>query len=60
MDSKEYILNAKKTESVNFSEIIDRVGNKRMIRLLHASMGVSTEAGELLDALKSIFIMEKS
>lgn len=52
MDSKSYIEAAKKTESTNFSEIKERLSDTSTIRLLHAAMGVSTESGELLDALK--------
>ncbi len=52
MNSKEYIKNATKTESVNFETIGTRLQTKENIRLLHAAMGISTEAGELLDALK--------
>ena len=52
MDSKAYIEAAKKTESTNFSDIKERLTDKETIRLLHAAMGVSTESGELLDALK--------
>ena len=52
MDSKEYIANAKKTESVNYDEIISRLSSPRMVRCLHAAMGLSTESGELLDAIK--------
>lgn len=39
------------TENKNYEEIIDRV-NKRGIRLLHGTIGASTEAAELLDAIK--------
>tara|TARA_Y100000991_G_scaffold214840_1_gene203559 strand:+ start:1164 stop:1544 length:381 start_codon:yes stop_codon:yes gene_type:complete len=52
MDSKVYINQAKQTESKNFDEVNQRVSNEKMLRILHAGMGVSTEAGELLDALK--------
>ena len=52
MDSKTYIHDAKRTESQNFDEIAGRLSQRKMIRLLHSAMGVSTEAGELLDALK--------
>lgn len=52
MLSKDYIEAAKKTESTNFSEIKERLSDEGMIRLLHATVGVSTESGELLDALK--------
>lgn len=52
MDSNTYINNAKKTESVNFDIIAARLSDKSNIRILHSAMGVSTEAGELLDAVK--------
>lgn len=52
MNSNEYIENAKKTESVNFETISKRLQDKGMIRILHSALGVSTEAGELLDAVK--------
>lgn len=52
MESKEYISLAKKTESRDFAPIAERLSEESTIRLLHAAMGASTEAGELLDAVK--------
>jgi NTP pyrophosphatase (non-canonical NTP hydrolase) len=52
MNSQEYIKNALKTESTNFSDIEKRLSDDSLKRLLHAGMGLSTEAGEFLDALK--------
>ena len=52
MNSKEYISKAKQTESMDFQVIADRLSKKQNTRLLHAAMGISTEAGELLDAMK--------
>jgi len=52
MNSSDYIKNAIKTESVDFNAIENRLSQKGMIRLLHAGMGLSTEAGEFLDSLK--------
>lgn len=52
MNSKEYIENAVKTESTNFKSMDDRLSKDGLKRLLHAGMGLSTEAGEFLDALK--------
>ena len=52
MKSSTYIENAKKTESVNYEVIAQRLSDKGMIRILHSALGVSTEAGELLDAVK--------
>ena len=52
MNSSDYIKNAIKTESVDFMAIEGRLGKKENIRLLHAAMGLSTEAGEFLDSMK--------
>ncbi len=52
MNSKEFVENAIKTESRNFSEIGERMSEVRNQRLLHAGIGLATEAGEFLDALK--------
>jgi NTP pyrophosphatase (non-canonical NTP hydrolase) len=51
MNPTEYIENAIVTESRDFDSIRPRLTD-RNIRLLHAAIGVSTEAGELLDSLK--------
>ena len=52
MDSKEYIRDAIKTESRDFSAMDKRLSDDGTKRLLHAGIGLSTEAGEFLDALK--------
>lgn len=52
MNSSTYIENAKKTESVNYENIASRLQSKSMIRILHSALGLSTEAGEILDAIK--------
>ena len=51
MNSSTYIENAKKTESVNYENIANRLQSKSMIRILHSALGLSTEAGEILDAV---------
>jgi NTP pyrophosphatase (non-canonical NTP hydrolase) len=51
MNSEAYIQDAIKTESNDFLGIKERFSDEN-IRLLHSSIGLSTEAGELLDALK--------
>ena len=48
----QYIKDAIKTESIDFASIYKRIMREEVIRILHASMGLSTEAGELLDAMK--------
>jgi len=52
MDSKEYIQNAIKTESDDFQGMDIRLYEDGTKRLLHAGIGMATEAGEFLDALK--------
>ena len=52
MDSKDYIKNAIKTESSDFKAMDKRLANDGMKRLLHGGIGLATESGELLDALK--------
>lgn len=46
-----YIENAKRTESRDMDAIRARLDEKT-IRLLHAGMGLTTESGEFVDALK--------
>ena len=52
MQTKEYIANAIKTESRDFDAIGKRLQSVENQRLLHGGIGLATEAGEFLDALK--------
>ncbi|MCB9063007.1 MAG: nucleoside triphosphate pyrophosphohydrolase family protein [Halobacteriovoraceae bacterium] len=52
MNSKEYINNAVRTESRDFEAIGKRLSEESNIRLLHGAIGLATESGEFLDALK--------
>ena len=52
MDTQEYVKNAIKTESQDFEAIGARMSEVQNQRLLHAGIGLATEAGEFLDALK--------
>jgi NTP pyrophosphatase (non-canonical NTP hydrolase) len=52
MQTNEYIKNAIKTESRDFDAIGSRLQTVENQRLLHAGIGLATEAGEFLDALK--------
>ncbi len=52
MNSKEYIKDAVRTESTDFSAIDQRLQSIGTKRLLHAGIGLATESGEFLDALK--------
>lgn len=52
MNNQEYIEGVLKTESVDFYKIKKRLGSNSTVRLLHAAMGMATEAAEFLDAIK--------
>jgi len=41
-----------KTESTDMEALKKRIQDEKTIRLLHAALGLSTEAGEVLDVLK--------
>jgi len=49
--NNDFIEKAVKTENKDFSGMMNRI-TPQSIRLLHGAIGVSTEANELLDAMK--------
>jgi NTP pyrophosphatase (non-canonical NTP hydrolase) len=51
-DSKWYIKNAIKTDLPDYAPVCERLQDKKTVRILHAAMGLTTEAGEVMDALK--------
>ena len=51
MESSDYLKAALRTESNDFEAISERVDSQK-IRLLHAAMGMQTEAAEFTDMLK--------
>lgn len=55
MFKSDYIKEATRTESVPFLEMITR----KEVRLLHASMGLATEAAEFVDSMKKHFFYKK-
>lgn len=59
MDNTTYMKGVLTTESNDFAAIADRISNPKAIRLLHAAMGLATEAGELVDQLKKAFFYGK-
>jgi NTP pyrophosphatase (non-canonical NTP hydrolase) len=59
LDPHERIKLATRTEAPVTPEVVKRFQNVNAIRLLHAAMGMSTEAGELLDNLKKHFFYGK-
>lgn len=52
MDSKTYIKDTERSESMDFDVIGNRLQNIDTIRILHMAMGLTTEAAEIMDALK--------
>ncbi len=52
MNSKQYMSDAIRTESRDFDAMNTRLNDDGIKRLLHAGIGLSTESGEFLDALK--------
>ena len=59
MTPAEYIKAVLVTESASFDKIKDRLQNEHTIRLLHAAMGICTEAGEFMDAIKKAIFYGK-
>lgn len=56
MNSKDYIKQSERTAASDYPAIEARMEGGEMIDLLHAGIGLATEGGEFLDALKkSIF-----
>ncbi len=54
-----FIKEAIKTENLDLNSLARRLGEEKTIRLLHAAMGMVTEAGEFMDALKKYIIYGK-
>ena len=51
MNPEDYIKGVLRHESKDFDAICERIDN-RMIRIIHAVMGLATESGELIDQVK--------
>lgn len=59
MTSENYVENVLRTESPITPELIARLSDPRTIRLLHVGLGLVTEAGEFVDALKKYIFYGK-
>lgn len=59
MDAKEYISDATVTDLMDYKPVIERLQNVQTLRVLHAAMGLCTESGELMDAVKKYLIYGK-
>ncbi len=52
MSPKHYVENALRTESQDLAPVAQRIGSTDNIRLIHAGMGMATEAAEFVDMMK--------
>lgn len=59
MDQKQYTQAALRTEYESYDKMKDRLQNTELMRLLHAGMGMCTEAGEFQDMLKRVIFYGK-
>lgn len=59
MTPAEYQALAEKTEAKNFEAMAARLADPSLIRLLHAGVGLATEAGEFQNALKKAIFYGK-
>lgn len=57
--NKQYVKDALVTESADFEAIGQRMSQPENIRLLHAAIGLATEAGEVQDQLKKAIFYGK-
>lgn len=59
MDWKTYKEGVLQTESIDLNSITKRLSIEKTVRLLHAGMGLATEAGEFVDAMKKTIFYGK-
>jgi len=52
MDDVKYVESARLTDLPDYAPMQERLQNVQTLQLLHAVMGMVTEAGELMDAIK--------
>ncbi len=52
MNSETYVKQANMTDREEYDSVLERLKNITAMRALHGAMGLSTEAGEVLDQLK--------
>ena len=59
MTPEQYQSDAQITDLMDYGPVIERLSQIHTIRLLHAAMGLCTEAGEFMDMLKKHIIYGK-
>lgn len=52
MDSKKYQIEAAYVDRPTYKDVSDRLQDDQLIKILHSAIGIGTEAGEVLDAVK--------
>jgi len=58
--SENYVENVLRTEPADYTPVMERLQNLETVRLLHAVMGMVTEAGELATELKKFIFYGKA
>lgn len=59
MNDADYVKLSGNTDSRDYSPAIERISDQTTLRILHAAMGMVTEAAEIMDALKKHIIYGK-
>ena len=59
MDNKQYLKDSSRTVAGDYPSIEMRMKGDEMVDLLHAGIGLATESGEFLDALKKTIFYGK-
>ena len=52
MDDLEYVIAASRTDIPDYKVMAERLDDEFTLKVLHAAMGMVTEAGEIMDAVK--------
>jgi NTP pyrophosphatase (non-canonical NTP hydrolase) len=59
MDSVEYVEKSARTDLDDYAAMAARLQDEDTLKILHAGMGMVTEAGEMMDAIKRFLIYGK-
>ncbi len=59
MNSEQYQKDTLVTDLMDYGPVLERLQNIHTVRLLHAAMGLCTEAGEFMDMLKKHILYGK-
>lgn len=59
MDAFQYVDEAVKTDLPVYQPMWGRLSDRKTLRILHATMGICTESGELMDAVKKHLLYGK-